>query len=184
MPTRALSAGTVASLQALRYTYAPIGATRGELPSGFHHLCRSRVVGYGERAFLAAARAVLSWQVQRGAGIRVEASSPIVAEGTVLVLHVGLGPLTVAAPARVVHVVDEAARQGFAYGTLPGHPECGEESFVVDLRDDEAVEFTVTAYARAGSLLTRAAGPGNRIFQRLMADHYLRTLRRIVHRAQ
>ena len=184
MPMRALPEGKVASLQGQRYTYAPVGRSRGELPAGFHHLRRTRVVGCGEPAFVAAAHALLSWQVQRGAGIRVEASCPVVSEGTVLVLHVGRGPFTVAAPARVVHVVDEAARRGFAYGTLPGHPECGEESFLVELRDDEAVAFTVTAYSRAGSLLTRAAGPGNRAFQRFMADRYLRALRRIVHRAQ
>ena len=36
-------------------------------------------------------------------------------------------------PARVVYVVDEPARRGFAYGTLHGHPESGEEAFLVEL---------------------------------------------------
>jgi uncharacterized protein (UPF0548 family) len=30
-------------------------------------------------------------------------------------------------PCRVVYVVDEPRRAGFAYGTLPGHPEIGGE---------------------------------------------------------
>ena len=34
-------------------------------------------------------------------------------------------------PCRVVYVVDEPDRRGFAYGTLPGHPESGEELFLV-----------------------------------------------------
>jgi uncharacterized protein (UPF0548 family) len=121
---------------------------------------------------------VLSWQAQRRSGIRVETSTDTLAEGTLLRLHVGLGPLAVVAPARVVYVVDEPRRRGFAYGTLPGHPESGEESFVVELRPDETVVFTVTAYSKPGSLLTRVAGPVNHVFQRFMAGRYLRAIQR------
>lgn len=179
-PVRVLPARTAAALRRQGYTYAPVGGTRGELPPGFDHLRRSRVIGHGGRAFDAATQAVLSWQVQRGAGIRIEASCPVATEGTLVVLHLGHRPVAIAAPARVVHVVDEDTRRGFAYGTLPGHPESGEECFLVEQRTDGAVTFTVTAYSRAGSLLTRAAGPANRAFQRFMADRYLRTLRRLV----
>ena len=177
---RTLPATKVASLQTEAYTYAPVGGTRGQLPAGFHHLRRDRIVGYGEDTFLEAARAVMSWEVQLRSGIRVDASDPVAVEGAVLVLHVGLCPVAVAAPARVVHVVEEARRRGFAYGTLPGHPESGEESFVVEFRGDGAVVFTVTAYSRPGTRLTRTAGPANRAFQRYMAGRYLRTLDRLV----
>ena len=47
--------------------------------------------------------------------------------GSEVIVH--LGP--VRAPCRVVYVVDEPDRRGFAYGTLPGHAESGEERFVV-----------------------------------------------------
>jgi uncharacterized protein (UPF0548 family) len=43
--------------------------------------------------------------------------------GTDVLAH--LGPIRV--PCRVVYVLDEPERRGFAYGTLPGHPESGEE---------------------------------------------------------
>jgi uncharacterized protein (UPF0548 family) len=45
-------------------------------------------------------------------------------------------------------VIDEENRRGFAYGTPPGHPEQGEEAFVVALREDGQVTFTVTAFSR------------------------------------
>lgn len=174
-------------LEALRgqsLTYHPVGGTRGELPDGFHHLRRSRVVGQGRRDFEAAAEAVLHWQAQRRSGIRVETSTVAAQEGTVLRLHLGVGRLAVTAPARVLYVVDEPQRRGFAYGTLPGHPESGEESFVVELRGDGSVVFTVTAYSKPGSLLTRAAGPVNRAFQRYMAGRYLRSIERLVQQAR
>ena len=36
-----------------------------------------------------------------------------------------IGPLTAVAVCRIVAVVDEPDRYGFAYGTLPGHTERG-----------------------------------------------------------
>ena len=49
---------------------------------------------------------------------------------------------------RVVAVVDEPDRFGFAYGTLPVHPEQGEESFVVVRADAGGARFDVQAVSR------------------------------------
>ena len=78
------------------------------------------------------------------------------------VLRLGRRRLAVSAPVRVVYVVDEPRRRGFAYGTLPGHPESGEEAFVVELQEDDEVTFTVTAFSRPASTLAargRSARP-------------------------
>jgi uncharacterized protein (UPF0548 family) len=71
---------------------------------------------------------VLGWDMHRRAGLSVRSSHERVVEGAVAVVRVGWGRLGVDAPVRVVYVIDEADRQGFAYGTLPGHPESGEEA--------------------------------------------------------
>ncbi|MCW2761725.1 MAG: hypothetical protein JWR85_1926 [Marmoricola sp.] len=80
------------------------------------------------------------------------------------------------APVRVVYRVDEERRKGFAYGTLPGHPESGEEAFVVELREDEQVTLTISAFSRPASRLARLGGPLTRIIQRWVTDRYLRAL--------
>ncbi len=77
-------------------------------------------------------------------------------------------------------MLDEPSRAGFAYGTLPGHPERGEEAFVVRLLDDGSVRFDVVAFSRPGSTLTRLAGPIGRAVQYLAAGEYLQALRRYV----
>ena len=69
----------------------------------------------------------MRWGMLRGAGVRVEATTEVAAVGSEVIVH--LGP--VRAPCRVVYVVDEPDRRGFAYGTLPGHAESGEELFMV-----------------------------------------------------
>jgi uncharacterized protein (UPF0548 family) len=40
------------------------------------------------------------------------------------------------APCRVIYTITEPRRKGFAYGTLPGHPESGEEAFTISQCDD------------------------------------------------
>ena len=85
---------------------------------------------------------------------------------------VGLGP--VRAPCRVVYVVDEPDRRGFAYGTLPGHPESGEELFAVrhDPADD-AVYAEVVAFSRHATWWSRAAGPVTSLIQRIVTARYV-----------
>jgi uncharacterized protein (UPF0548 family) len=85
------------------------------------------VIGAGEADFHRAAVAILTWQAQLRAGLNVHASASFVAEGAVVEQR--LGPFSF--PCRVVYVVDEPHRKGFAYGALPGHAERGEELFAV-----------------------------------------------------
>jgi uncharacterized protein (UPF0548 family) len=79
-------------------------------------------------------------------------------------------------PARVVYVIDEPDRKGFAYGTLPGHPERGEESFVVERRPDESVWLTIRAFSRPSNRFFWAAYPALRLLQALFTERYKRAL--------
>jgi uncharacterized protein (UPF0548 family) len=68
-----------------------------------------------------------------------------------------------------VYVVDEggpAKQFGFAYGTLPGHEEIGEERFLVRLdAADQSVWYDIFAFSRPGKW-ARFAQPLARILQR------------------
>ena len=84
------------------------------------------MIGRGQRAFVDAAADVAAWHVQLRAGFTVTASALTAIPGAVAVLGLGVGPLRLGVPCRVVYIVDESRRRGFACGTLPGHPESGE----------------------------------------------------------
>jgi uncharacterized protein (UPF0548 family) len=160
------------------YNYAPVGATRiGETPPGFHRLEVRGRVGTGADAFARAGAALLSWQVQNTGGIRMVASQGTLAEGAESIARLGFGPVAIAAPCRVVWVERTPERVAFAYGTLTGHPEAGEESFTVALDPDGAVWFTVAAYSRPATWYTRLGGPLTRVAQRLAAGRYIARLR-------
>jgi uncharacterized protein (UPF0548 family) len=158
------------------FTYAEVGGTRGELPAGYRRLRRRVTVGTGAARFEEAAHTVLGWQMHRRAGLSVRASSGSVVEDAVAVLRLGWRFLGVSAPVRVVYVVHQPHRRGFAYGTLPGHPESGEEAFDVQLHPDGQVTFTITAFSRPSSMLARAGGPISSLIQSWATNRYLRSV--------
>ncbi|WP_326598777.1 DUF1990 family protein [Streptomyces sp. NBC_01803] len=167
------------------FTYADVGATRDGgagaalPPPGFHLLRRRTRVGTGPAARDAAGRALLEWRMHRAVGMSVEADAAEAVAGAEITVGLGAGPLRLRAPCRVVWVVREPERIGFAYGTLSGHPEAGEEAFVVERLPDDSVWLTVTAFSRGVAWYARAAGPLGRAAQRLIARGYGRALRRV-----
>jgi uncharacterized protein (UPF0548 family) len=161
------------ALTELPLTYPEVGATAGPLPAGYKHIARSAQIGMGQSRFEQAADAVMRWGMQHGSGLRVQASSDVIAVGTVVIVKIGF----LKAPCRVVYVVDEPHVRGFAYGTLPGHPESGEERFVV--RHDpatSAVFAEVTAFSRPATWWSKAGGPVTSLAQRVMNKRYLRAV--------
>ena len=170
---------TLADLTDAPFTYAEVGATRtGELPAGYDHVVRSAVVGTGRKSFDRAAAAVFRWAGQRGAGLRVQADGPASTPGTVVLMTAGLPRLGLDIPCRVVWVVDEPDRRGFGYGTLPGHPETGEESFVVSLEPDGDVVYAVSAFANLATTLSKLGAPVSKRVQSFALDRYTAAIRR------
>ncbi|MFF4788696.1 DUF1990 family protein [Streptomyces sp. NPDC001276] len=160
------------------FTYEEVGATReqGHCPPGFHPLHVRTRIGEGEEVFRRASEAVMTWEMHRALGVGIETSAGRAAPGIdVTVTLAGV----VRAPCRVVWTEQEPRRAGWAYGTLPGHPECGEESFLVDRTGDGTVWLTVTAFSRPAKWYVRAAGPATRGLQHAYARRCGTTLRKL-----
>lgn len=163
----------LSTLRRLPLTYAEVGATAGTLPADYHHLDLSALIGRGRPRFEQAAAAVLHWGMQRGAGLGVRTADDAATTGAVVAIRLGL----LVAPCRVVYVVSEPDRRGFAYGTLPGHPESGEELFAVRYDPvDEMVYTQVRAFSRPAKWWIRAGGPVAQLAQRAIARRYLRAV--------
>ncbi|MFJ3338528.1 DUF1990 family protein [Streptomyces sp. NPDC086766] len=161
------------------FTYTEVGATRDDpstCPPGFHHLHVRTRIGEGEEVFRRAREALLSWELHRAIGVGIQTGAERAepgAEVTVTVAGV------IKAPCRVVWTMAESRRAGWAYGTLPGHPECGEEAFVVDRTGDGTVWLTVSAFSRPAKWYTRAGGPAARGLQHAYARRCGTVLRRL-----
>jgi uncharacterized protein (UPF0548 family) len=171
----------MAGLQAADPTYSDLGATLvGGRPEGFNHDHYEVELGKGLESFERAVRGLKAWEAHHLPGIRIFPANEAIRQGASVVITLGLPFIALVAPCRIVGVIDEETRWGFAYGTLPGHPEQGEEAFIVSISPDETVRFEISAFSRPAGLLVRMSGPLGRNLQRVGAKGYLRALQRFV----
>ena len=176
VPIHRLSKDESSALRAAPFSYTPVGVVDGEAPRGFHRLHRSAWLR--RRDFHVAARELLGGQMHSRAGLSVHLSDDPLHAGSVVLLRLGLARLSVRIPCRVIEVIEEPHRRGFTYGTLPGHPEAGEERFLLEQHPDGRLSFTITACSRPATVLVRMAGPLNRVAQLAMTLRYLRAMDR------
>lgn len=192
------------TFRGIAVSYAAVGITAAAdflryPPGGFRAIERSIRLGSGPERFRNAAAAVMTWGAHQASGVSVveiastdpssaadaEGSTetvfaadgtPYLTSGMAVTLAIPIGKKTRNITVRVVSIVDELNRIGFAYGTLRSGPIVGEESFVVEHRADSSVWFTVRACTRVTRRTWRFAAPVFRVLQKRYLDRYLRSL--------
>jgi len=191
MPTVSLRKPSVATLHAFvtaqegqAFSYAAVGATAATPPDGYV-ADRTRIeLGAGEAVFLGARAALERWhQFQLGWVYAWPEDAPI-ATGTVVAVAGWAVGLWWLGACRIVYTVDEAGpmrRFGFAYGTLPGHVEQGEERFLIewDPRTDR-VHYDILAFSRPNHVVIRLGAPLVRFSQRRFGRESARAMFRAV----
>ncbi len=147
------------------------------LPDGYHHHRSQIELGTGDEIFQRARTALSQFAAHRGSGIVVSSKARVEEDAVVAVA----APLPIGhalAVCRIVRVIDEAGRFGFAYGTIAGHhPESGEELFLIETAADDRVDFRLVAFSRPGHPLTKLAGPIAPILQERASKRYLQAMR-------
>ncbi|MCW2783417.1 MAG: hypothetical protein JWR35_3868 [Marmoricola sp.] len=173
-----LTPDEVRRLQAAPYSYTEVGATAGRhTPRG----CRGIHLQLDlDQPFERALETLMTWRMHEGAGLRVRASASRVVPGAVVELGFGFGPFRIPSPCRVVAVHGAPDAAGFTYGTLPGHPEAGEERFLVTrgkvTPGGSSTHLQVTAFSRPGRWFTTLAGPVAGLVQDELVERYRRAL--------
>ena len=163
----------VSSQRNLPFTYAEVGATNATPPAGYKFDHNRIRLGEGEATYRRAVEALKSWrQFDLGwvgilpGGVTVEVGA------TVAVKARGFGTWSLNA-ARVVYVIDEPRRWGFAYGTLPDHVERGEERFLIEWQADDSAWYDILAFSRPQHPLVRLSSPLARLLQKRFARESL-----------
>jgi uncharacterized protein (UPF0548 family) len=155
-------------------TYAEVECTRSAaLPAGYHQDRATLQIGIGEVSWQLAQQAITLWKAHGHAGLTVTPTGAPLEEGSTVLVSRGMGPLLFMAPCRIVYHTSEPRRFGFGYGTLPGHPEQGEEAFHVLRRDDGIVVAEIMAFSRPAELSTKLAAPLVRGVQKVAIRRYL-----------
>ncbi|GAA2069345.1 DUF1990 family protein [Microbacterium hatanonis] len=102
--------------------------------------------------------------------------TPFVGPGTTVHLHGHAGRYRADAEARVISVIEEPRRVGFALGTVGGSVVSGEELFLLEWRDNDEVWFTVRAFDRPVAFLYRLFPAMVRQRRRELFSRYLRAI--------
>jgi uncharacterized protein (UPF0548 family) len=159
-------------------SYQEVGATQLDKetwPSRRRRLENRVRLGSGIECWSASADAVMHWAVKTRSGFRVM-GEPIAALGVDNELVFRCAGLSVREPVRVVGVVDQPSRRGFAYGTRFGHPVSGEEAFIVHRDEADAVWLTIRSVTMPAPGWRTAGFPIFLIAQRALRRRYLRSL--------
>jgi uncharacterized protein (UPF0548 family) len=139
------------------FTYPHVGSTMNSvIPDGYVADHNRISLGNGEERWAASRSLVEHWKMFDFPWVELcWPETPLRADENVAILvsHLGFWSLN---DARIVYVVDEPNRFGFAYGTLSRHGESGEERFLVE-RDPATGEvfYDLFAFSKPNYLLAR-----------------------------
>lgn len=179
-PTDAVITKFLQAQSQLDFTYCETGTTAATPPADYV-VDHTRVgLGTGDQVFARAKQGLAGWkQFDLGWLHAFPATAPIRSGEVVAVVARAWGVWSMNA-ARIVYVVDEPRRFGFAYGTLPGHVERGEERFLIEIGDDGAVWFDIKAFSRPRHFLTKLGYPFVRRLQLRFGRESAAALQRFV----
>jgi len=168
----------ISSQRERSFSYAEVGATREEeAPAGYNIDHNRAKLGEGVDTHKRAVAALKSWrQFDLGWVTIVPPNTPVEVGRTVAVEAHTFGFWSLSA-CRVVYVIDEEKRFGFAYGTLPNHVECGEERFSIEWHEDGSVWYDIYAFSHPAHPLVKLGTPVARRLQRRFARDSLATIK-------
>jgi uncharacterized protein (UPF0548 family) len=167
--------------RSLPFSYPEVGASREGAPPGYPVNHHHGQLGTGQQTFARAVQAIRGWKMYETGWTKLCWPEAPITEGTVVGVlgrHFGVWSLNAC---RIAYTIEEerplVKHYGFAFGTLPGHVERGEERFTVEWdRADNSVSYEVFAFARPAHPLARAGQPFVRLVQRRFAADSLRSM--------
>lgn len=174
-------AGFLAPLDRSPLSYPTRGMTEGPAPSGYVVDHNRTLLGHGPDAFARAQEALRQWRPFDFPWIAISPENAPLSVGMVVAVkahHYGFWSVNAN---RIIYLVDEPDRFGFAYGTLEQHAERGEERFLVERdRSTDEVWYDLLAYSRPAHPLARLGYPLVRHLQRKFGRDSLAAMRRAV----
>jgi len=154
------------------FFYSGVGSSRHVPPIGYVMDHRRVCLGTGQRTFEAACAALRRWQMFQVGWVQLCWPTTGIEPGAVVGVLASWGGLWFLNACRIVYVLDESSpvrRVGFAYGTLPGHAERGEERFSIEWHSDDTVWYDLLAFSRPGHWTLWLGYPCVRWLQRRFA---------------
>ena len=157
-PTPSWIESQLARLRHFPLSYWERGGTAMErMPQGFDHAEEWIYLGDGDATWVLAKAALSDWRMYPHGPWIYLSHYPKLKENEMAMVIFKLLGFWWASPVRIVYLIDHSDRFGFAYGTLEGHVEQGEELFILERKPDSGeIWFGIRMMARARHLGARA----------------------------
>lgn len=139
----------------LAFSYREVGRSASVPPAGYTTDHTRVMLGEGYETFTAACRALRHWQHFRLGWIDAWPADTPLQEGQVVAVLARCTCTWWLNACRIIYVIDDEHRFGFAYGTLPDHVASGEERFLVEMDQAGIVWYDILAFSRPRHILAR-----------------------------
>ena len=165
----------IAAQSRMPFSYLEVSAKKSELPS-IYTIDHNRInLGTGPEVFQRAVAAIKAWKQFDLGWVKLVPEGTRLEPGAVVAVqarHFGFWSLNAC---KVVSVIEEERKFGFAYGTLKGHVEKGEERFTIEWEANDSVWYDIFAFSKPGRLLVKLTKPlAQRLQKRFARDSLAR----------
>jgi uncharacterized protein (UPF0548 family) len=167
IPSPARTAAFIKKQSGLNFTYSPQkGTSFKDTITGYDNDFLKEKIGFGEKDFVRAKEAIRQWHMFPLSWSKILPQNAPIETGITIAMYARFMGFWWHNACKIIYIIDEKTRFGFAYGTLPGHIECGEELFLVELDTDGNVFYSIKAFSKPRHILAKMAYP---IMRRLQA---------------
>lgn len=171
----------------LQFTYPEQGMTRQDGPQVGYVRDHNRVhLGTGSSLYMESKVALRRWHQFELGWVRVRTNNVPLKPDETVCLQVHFALLWKLFACRIVYIVEEEdtsspiKKFGFAYGTLPGHPESGEERFLIEWNSiDDSVWYDILAYSQPGNFAVALGYPFSRLMQKRFARESMASMKHL-----
>ncbi len=172
----------IAEENQLPFTYSPIEGTRQAKIEGYDNDFAHIKLGEGELVFEKAKQLIQDWKMFPSAWTKILGDNKSIQEGTSIVMMARFLGVWFRNSCKIVYIIDEEKRFGFAYGTLPGHIESGEELFLVEINQQNEVFYSIKAFSRPRHFLAKIGYPIIRILQERFRQDSMKEVKLLINR--
>ena len=147
-------------------TYTPPNGTALSTKiDGYDNDYQRIMIGNGVHAFELAKQNIREWRMFPSHWTKILPELTPIRVGETVAMYARFGGIWWRNSCRIIYVIEESTRFGFAYGTLPGHVECGEELFLVEMDAAGDVWYTIKAFSKPRFWMARIGYPIMRLLQ-------------------
>ena len=164
----------ISSQHELPFSYAEVGETRDEAAPAGYNVDHNRLrLGEGADTYNRAVSALKRWRQFDLGWLKIVPPNTSVEVGRTVAVEAHTFGFWSLSACRIVYVINEEKRFGFAYGTLPNHVECGEERFSIEWHEDNSVWYDIYAFSHPAHPLVKLGFPLTRKLQKRFARESL-----------